>query len=575
MKNKSSLQVCILTIVVLSSILYACKKQKGELNPTGFSGDPLALAVPYTPVDNFDINYLTNPISIAVTSPNLLVFSTKSSFEYTRGELETLNGLFEVPDTLQDSVSFDPILEKFEDKFAGYRSLRQDIEAEIDSLCDANVFDPSIYDPDDHFIGDVYFRTVLNELMEVQINETVYKVMSKNWVATFSSGDMSKLTFLRGYSVGNLNGRIKDTMVNGILLTYTGGEYDIDPATGSQKRAANGSCPISLSFTESSGGSITISGVGAPSCGLGLIQFNFGDGSPVQTQSTVGFPGVTHVYSKNGKYLVKVEYGCGCGPSSIFFIEVTVTTAASSPSCGSFPTADFTVDLTEAGVLKANSTVTNSLYRYHWVQTSPFIENLDHTQQEFILNFLVETTVEVCLKIYNSDGCVSTKCSTVTVPNGCCQRGHTQEKQTFEYATDHKMKCKIFRWNGGPLGRNVGAKTVNFEKRKRRFALSKNASKHWRRTNVQIAVILNGKIWSGNAAQEEDRENGGPCFQKFDVSKSESKSSKKNADVTYNPGPLISDNHRVYTKKNKLNSTHTVNWNGNVYTVNMALTKCD
>jgi hypothetical protein len=82
-------------------------------------------------VDNYSLNYVTGSISVASTSPHLLVFPTKANFEYTRGELERLNGIFEVPDTLQDSVHLDPILEKFEGTFSGYRSLRQDLVDEI------------------------------------------------------------------------------------------------------------------------------------------------------------------------------------------------------------------------------------------------------------------------------------------------------------------------------------------------------------------------------------------------------------------------------------------------------------
>ena len=157
MKNISFLSAGVLFFLIFTTVFYSCKKYKNEkIHQVNGYGDPIAAAVPYTPVDNYLMDYITNSISVASTSPHLLVFPTKANFEYTRGELERLNGIFEVPDSLQDSVHLDPILEKFEGTFSGYRSLRQDIVDEIDSLSDANVYNPFTYDPDDHFIGDIF-----------------------------------------------------------------------------------------------------------------------------------------------------------------------------------------------------------------------------------------------------------------------------------------------------------------------------------------------------------------------------------------------------------------------------------
>ncbi len=566
MKNKI-LTLSFLTIICSITLFYSCKKKKNDetLTPDYAIGNVNAVAVPYAPVDACPLSYLTSSISITTGAHPFLVFSNRGNFDYIRDELLTLNGVYEVPDILQDSVSFDPILEKFENQFSGYYSLREKIVDLVDSLSDANVYDPTTFDPEDHFIGDVIYRTVLNDIMEVQINETVYKVMSDEWVATFSSGDPMALAFVRGYNINDLYGKIHDTTISNVLFTYTGAEYDLDPSTGLITGPYEPQCWVDITINENSGGEIVVSNLaGLSSPCLGIATIDWGDGSSPDVFGTTGLYSRYHTYATNGDYIVKVTFECSCGKPTTNWFEVAVTTASSS-SCSSFPTADFTFDISKAGVLKVNSTTTSGSYKYYWKIASPLRELDNLTSTEFITNWNKPITVDVCLKIYNNSGCVSTKCSTINVPDGCCQRGGVHQWDHLNYATDHYIKCKMYKWNGGPLGRNVGAKTVNFEKRYRKFHLSRNPNKHWKRTNAEVSVILSGSIWSGNYTQEHTPLMYGPCYQEFSVSKSEYKLSKHNADVTYNPGPLISDNHRIYTKKHILSASHSVKHGGVSY----------
>ena len=175
------------------------------------------------------------------------------------------------------------------------------------------------------------------------------------------------------------------------------------------------------------------------------------------------------------------------------------------------------------------------------------------------------------------NGCKSTKCSTFLVPKSCCDRGPHQEIGHIQFATDHLMKYKLFRWNGGPLGRNVGAKTVHFEKRRRKFSIRRNPNKHWIRSRIPISANMVGQVWKGDH-QHERAANRIPswnvCQTEVSVNQSENKV-RSNADVTYNPSNSPDFQYRIYTKKARLQSTHSITFNGSVYSYNLFLTNCN
>jgi hypothetical protein len=528
----------------------------------------------YPLIDTFPIEYITNGISFNTTG-EFLQFSNRNSFDFTMDELKRLDNIIITPDSLQDSIGLYPILEKFDSKFINYLSLRQKIENEIDSLSEENIYNPVIYDPEDHFIGDIIYRTLLNHQMEVQISETIYKVINKEWVTEFNS-DINLLNFVRNYDITNLNNRITDTVINNIKFIYTGSEFELDNQ-GNFKRSFDPNCGISLfNLVNNPNGEVSFI-IYPMYCSIGSFVVDFGDGtiSPQTIVNGYFLSNISHTYAKNGNYLAKIIFNCPCGtiPSTLL-VDVNVTNLNTNNNCQNFPSSDFSVDLSNVGKIKLKSLAIGNNLKYYWRVITTNEKNSDEKEDEYLDDYSTQKTIEVCLKIYNTSGCFSEKCSTIIVPESCCQRGHTQQIKETYYSANGFIKSKIFRWNGGPLGRNVGAKTVNFEFRKRKFSLRKNRNSHWIRTRAEVSVTLNGEIWAGNRNTEKDR-NYGVCYFKLGVNKNEFKLNKANADVVYNPGSPTKDVYnRIYTKKQSLYSEHKIKINGTNYSTNLYLTKC-
>lgn len=516
----------------------------------------------YGPVDSFNINYLVNSISKSTNDEPYLIFPSRDKFDATLNELKVINDKFIVPASLEDSIPENPALYKFESHFDGFYSLRMKIQRAIDSLSDLNIYQPDVFDPDDHFIGDEYYRTVLNRLMEVQINETVYKVLSTEWVAEFSAGDLSVLDFIRSFDLQDLDGTFDDTLINRVKFNYTGSVYN--PAEGGPTSPVKRGCNLGIHWSEGTSGEITFDGTPQNGCAMTWI---WGDGS----QASTGIY-AKHTYAKNGTYVVTLI--AICGPNTCEFSQsVTVTTASSNSNCLNPPIADFVIEGADVGELRLTSNERNPAFWYHWEIKDYGISSTEQGVSTFARNFASQTTVEICLTIYDGKGCKSNKkCSTITISESCCKRGHEQVFDHKDFLGNHKMKYKIFRWNGGPFGRNVGAKSVHFEYRKRKFHLRRNPNKHWIRTKTKIYVKLYGQYWSGNRRLESL---GFPCRYKFDIDLDEYKSNKCNADVTENPNELMSENHRIYTKQNRLNSSHWVLINGVYYGGDLVLSKCE
>ena len=316
-----------------------------------------AALVGYSFIDTFHIEYLTNPIS---TCENFLVFPNRTNFEYTMSELKKLNSSLLTPDLLEDSLPQDPILERFESSINNFLSLRKKIENEIDSLSHDNVFYPDVYDPDDHFIGDLYYRAVLNHLMEVQIGEKVYKVKSSEWVTEFAAGNPALLGFARNYNVNNLVNRIDDTTINGIEFYYTGSETLYAPNKSSKKR---GNCLITISKNETSSGNVTFT-IQASAGNCSQYHYDFGDGTSLISGSNV----VTHQYQHKGSYLVTVweNQTCPNGESCNGTLSLNVTTALLAANCSTV-VADFADDQIDLGIISVHALNGSNFHNFEWI----------------------------------------------------------------------------------------------------------------------------------------------------------------------------------------------------------------
>ena len=561
-KKVITIATVAILLATITLVFYSCRKKHNE-NIPDYNGYGATAVVGFPFIDTFPIEYITNSISY---NGDFLQFSNRASFDYTMEELRNLDGNLYTPDSLQDSIGVNPILDRFECKFSGYKSLRKKIENEIDSLSEEGVYNPTGYDPDDHFIGDLMYRTVLNHLMEVQIAEEVYKVKSIDWVVKFPANDPSKLEFARNYNVSNLTLRVFDTLINGINFYYTGGMdneggfYNGHYYSGSKRS----NCDADFTYTINQNGNVSFSGTCQLSC---TYTWLFSDGG------TAYGANVSHTFVKNGTYTVTMTAACGsetCGKIK----EITITNAQSN-NCNNAPVADFVINVLELGEVELESTTNHPEYTYVWE-----VDGNNETKKSGPGNYIFKKKTfsggifNICLTITTEDGCKSNKkCSTIVIPNGCCQRGQIQRKETWDYLNEKKMKYKIFRWNGGPLGRNVGGKTVNFNYRKRKFKIGKNKNKYWIRTRTEIYVGLSGRVWSGNHDIEVNEKS--PCNYKHQVNTNEYKLSRVHADRVFNPSGGL-DHTRVYTKKEAFTSTHWIkDGNGNYHTRTLQLTNCN
>lgn len=547
---------------IILIIVSDCKKAKQQnTSKTGTFTSDLASSVNYPLIDSMDISYITNK---AIMWYGMLSFNTRADFEDVAQKIVDLNKAMIIPDSLQDSIPEFPISVHFEEHFNGFFSLRNAICKEIDSLQELGMYNPQVYDPDDHFLADDGYRTLFNKELEVRIGELAYKILSEEWVAEFKA-DESDLTTVKGISLNELTGQYKDTIIRGIYIYYCGLAY----SQGKIVTPRGSGCNVQLGY-QADLNNKKLYHFAAGGNGNCTYSWDFGDGTSGTGQS------IDHTYTSQGDYMVILTANCVIDQC----IYHEIITVEQKKACTG-PSADFTMTQTNAEI-SFNANSVNSNFYYEWeldgglgAQT---IQSFGKGHYSETNNYASGGGQKAYLTVFDGTGCSAKMCKTVALANVCCEKGHHQVIQYYFYtpSNDKAMKCKIFRWNAGPFGRNVGAKTVNLEYR---YKKHKNKGKQtWRRTKTTIYAELYGKIWVrdrptfiGSLIGDTPEK---PCPQigERDVSTNEFKTNAKNADVTWNPSGII---QQVYTQKKRLKSKHYVkNALGNYFTVELFLTDC-
>ncbi len=90
----------------------------------------------------------------------------------------------------------DPILSCFQMAF-NFRSLHKELIDATLELKDAGEWDPGNNDPDNFYMPDDYFRSVLNEKLEVKVDGDIYKLLSSLTAVRILGGDQEKLSAVR------------------------------------------------------------------------------------------------------------------------------------------------------------------------------------------------------------------------------------------------------------------------------------------------------------------------------------------------------------------------------------------
>jgi hypothetical protein len=171
---KKNVLIKIFAVLFLTVVMFSCEKENEVI-----TSETKSIEVSDTQI------YAKN---------GMLVFASMESFNSTLKQLEDDNlkhqqslsvviskmkNEFEINSYIEKANwNYDLTFETFEKRF-DYVSLRSVI---AEKMIDYNkIFDATgIENPDDHFVGDYYWRTLLNENCEVMIGTSIYKMLAKD-----------------------------------------------------------------------------------------------------------------------------------------------------------------------------------------------------------------------------------------------------------------------------------------------------------------------------------------------------------------------------------------------------------
>ena len=398
---------------------------------------------------------------------NILQFETAIDFN------AIINILHKYDSLVQEKNDYPryPALYAFEQHY-GFSSLRSEIEEDVCRIED-NEGLTEINDPDNFYVANPFFRTLLTPTCDIIVHDTIYIILdgyslsiidydfvaleeTHNYVETFGA--------TRGGAFANLLGSVQYVIKSACFAEFS---FNFDSSNANKVYFDNASYGDLLTYS-----------------------WNFGDGSYISTETNP-----IHTYTASGTYVVILEVFTPSGiaddegnilpPVFCNFIEKSINVG----SC----TANFT--FIESEDMNGRYHFTNTSYSilgtitgYNW----SFGDGSTSTDENPVHDF-INGSQSVTLTVSTSltPACTDSYNRTFTVFNSetCC-KWWEREKLKYVYYDNNERRIKlVFSMRNLPFWHMIYAKTTNYKK--------KSSGNGYRLNRADEMITgIGGKIWN-------------------------------------------------------------------------------